>query len=118
MLPLLALEMEFRGRDSWGATDGRSVTRCLGRITDGWYNEFIDPAGWGGWDRAIFHTRGASTGVVTIPNSHPYTFTHTLPDGAVRRVVGIHNGIISNHEALNNKYSRTHEVDSMHIYQH
>lgn len=118
MLPLLALEMEFRGRDSWGATDGTSTYHSLGYITDGWYDAHLAPDGPSGWDRVIYHTRGASTGAVTLQNAHPYTFTHTTPDGVERRVVGIHNGIISNHEALLKKYSRTSEVDSMHIYQH
>ena len=32
--------------------------------------------------------------------------------------MGIHNGCITNHEALNIKYERKFEVDSMHIFAH
>jgi hypothetical protein len=73
-----------------------------------------------GWDRAIFHTRAASTGGVTLDNQHPFVF-HAGEPGTPeweRTVCGIHNGIISNHLEMNQKYSRGFEVDSMHIYKH
>src|SRR5581483_10209660 len=112
MTPFLAWEMESRGKDSWGATDGQNLVKIVGAITDSFY-EWEDHIG--SWDRGIFHTRGASTGDVTRDNAHPF---EGVSDDGTRRVVGIHNGIVSNHEELNTKYSRKCEVDSMHIFHH
>ena len=58
------------------------------------------------------HTRYATTGKVKESNSHPF---------AVRRtdlVIGMHNGIISNHAYLNRQYQRNCRVDSQHIFEH
>ena len=55
------------------------------------------------------HHRKATTGAITIPNAHPFD---------IGNVVGAHNGMITNHEELNRKYDRKHEVDSMHIFSH
>lgn len=108
MTPHLLWEIESRGKDSWGATDGTNTVKSIGAVTESWHRYESEVLG---WSRAIFHTRGASTGSVTIPNQHPFTFEHDD-----RKIVGIHNGIISNHFALNNKYSRSFDVDSMHIF--
>lgn len=103
MLPWLAKEMEGRGKDSWGGTNGFDEIKKIGRIRDSW--EFPR------WQQAIYHTRNASTGEVSIPNQHPFKFA--APDGYV---IGVHNGIVSNHEALNRKHSRDFAVDSMHLF--
>lgn len=116
MLPFLAWEIESRGRDSWGATDGTSISKHLGPITHTFWDNMEEILS---WDRCILHTRAASCGAVTIPNAHPYSFQHDDVEGnMIRRVVGIHNGIVVNHIALDNKYNRDFEVDSMHIYAH
>lgn len=116
MLPFLAWDIESRGHDSWGATNGRDTEKALGPITSTLYDhlDYILE-----WDRVILHTRAASTGEVTLANQHP--FHNVVKDGdgtIIREVMGIHNGIVANHFALNTQYSRTNEVDSMHIYQH
>lgn len=108
MSPWLAYEMESRGRDSWGCTNGREHIRHLGPVSKTW-NESM-PA-WIDWPYGIFHTRAASTGAVTIDNQHPFIIDR---DGV--RIVGIHNGIVSNYDALNKKYSRTFDCDSPHIF--
>jgi hypothetical protein len=128
MAPYMAWEMESRGDDSWGGTDGtpENTLRIVGPITDALYDHFGTISS---WDRAIFHTRGASTGAVTAPNQHPFRFVMGGPEHSfgkpdedpgpwVRTINGIHNGIVSSHEYLNKKYSRNFEVDSMHIYAH
>lgn len=112
MIPHLLWDIESRGNDSWGATDGTHTIKVIGPVTSS-YLEHEDEIL--GWDRAIFHTRAASTGSVSIPNQHPYRFEHATPEGN-RVVVGIHNGIISNHLTLNHKYHRNFDVDSMHIF--
>jgi asparagine synthetase B (glutamine-hydrolysing) len=106
MMPFLAWAMEDRGKDSWGATDGREVVKKLGAITDSW--ELPE------WERGIFHTRARSVGAATVENAHPFEFESE----AVGRVIGIHNGSIGNHDELNRKLGRNFAVDSMHIFAH
>lgn len=101
--PMLALEIEPRGRDSWGATDGTYIHKDVGEISES-FRYFPE------WERVIYHTRQASTGSVTLANSHPFEFTGT------KKIVGVHNGAISNHDALNTKYDRKCTVDSQHIF--
>jgi hypothetical protein len=110
MLPYLLWEIESRGHDSWGATDGDREVKALGPVTDSFHRHANEIAS---WDRAIFHTRASSTGSVSIPNQHP--FTCVAED---RKVVGIHNGIIGNHSMMNAKYHRSFDVDSQHIFAH
>lgn len=108
MLPILAWEMESRGRDAWGATNGDEIVKNLGPITESWQVPEH-------WQEGIFHTRSASTGSgKEVNNAHPFEFQTT--DG--KRLIGIHNGIIRNHKELNDKYQRAFEVDSMHIFAH
>lgn len=117
MLPHLLWEMESRGKDSWGATNGFDVVKHIGPVT---YSFEESRAEIETWDRAIFHTRGASTGDITVENQHPFTFSNA-PEGSPewrRTVIGIHNGIVANHNTLNDKYSRNFTCDSMHIYKH
>jgi hypothetical protein len=104
--PFLAYEMEDRGTDSWGATDGYEVIRHLDAIG----GQFYVPDH---WTRGIFHTRAASVGEVTVENSHPFTMPN---EDNTRHLLGIHNGCVSNYRELNTKYSRSFPVDSMHIF--
>ena len=115
MIPYLCWEIESRGHDSWGATDGHREVKELGPVTTTLHRHLDEI---GTWDRAIFHTRAGSTGSVTLPNQHPFRFTEGVGDAWRRTIVGIHNGIISNHFDLNRKYERSFDVDSMHIYAH
>lgn len=108
MAPILALAMEDRGRDSWGATNGTEVIKHLGPIHRTWSQE-VDA--WAGWEQGIFHTRAASTGAVSIPNQHPFIVEK---DG--QAIIGIHNGIVTNHEILNKKHNRNFDCDSPHIF--
>jgi Glutamine amidotransferase domain len=107
ILPILGWEMVERGRDAWGATNGQEVLKFAGTLLDSWYLP--------NWEQGIFHTRGASQGSPKKwENAHPFEFL--WPDG--KSVIGIHNGVISNHEELNKKYNRSFEVDSMHLWAH
>src|ERR1700734_3632924 len=128
MMPYLLWSIEDRGRDSWGATDGTDCVKVLGPVTSSFERHADHVLG---WDRAIFHTRAASTGEVTVENQHPFRFVRggtidpegniidTPEDPWLKTVVGIHNGIVSNHLELKNKYSRHNfDVDSMHIFRH
>jgi hypothetical protein len=106
ILPILGWEMESRGKDSWGASDGDEIIRHIGPITDSY--ELPED-----WERGIFHTRSASHGSPKdIENCHPFNFQKG--DGSW--VIGIHNGIVTNHQALNTKYQRDFKVDSKHIF--
>jgi predicted glutamine amidotransferase len=109
MAPFLALEMEGRGRDSWGATNGAEIIKHLGPIHKTWAESVPK---WSIWSTGIFHTRAASTGAVSIKNQHPFI---TTKDTKV--IIGIHNGVILNYDALNKKYNRTYECDSPHIFE-
>ena len=110
MIGYMAWEMEERGQDSWGATDGRTAVRRVGPVTATFWEEADTILG---WDRCILHTRGASYGEPTEANAHPFHWA-----GPGGEVLGIHNGIVSNHLQLDTKYGRTCAVDSMHIFAH
>lgn len=115
MTPLLAWEMELRGKDSWAASSGSKTIKSLGPITESFYDHEDEIAE---LPRMMVHTRGASVGVVSLQNQHPFEFRCEQNGTWVRTAIGIHNGCIVNHEALNVKYSRSHPVDSMHVYDH
>jgi len=108
MLPFLAWEMENRGDDSWGVTDGTldHIVKKIGPITQ----SFEVP----NWHSLLYHTRKASCGAKTIPNQHPFTFEQ--PEAPGTYIIGVHNGCLVNHEQLNKKHNRNFEVDSMHIF--
>lgn len=108
MLPHLAWEMENRGKDSWGCSNGVDEVKYIGPITDTWNNSIEK---WNEWSWFIAHTRSASTGGITVENQHPFTIEYNG-----KRLVGIHNGIVANHESLNKKHKREYECDSPHIF--
>lgn len=60
-------------------------------------------------DMVLVHTRQGTHGKICVENCHPF---------AVGDVLGVHNGVIFNHEAMNKKYERTFDVDSQHIFAH
>jgi hypothetical protein len=110
MLPIIGLEMESRGRDAWGASDGNEVIRHVGPLHETWYEDYDH---FHEWKAGIFHTRGASTGSPKeLENAHPFTYEKS--DGT--KVIGIHNGVVSNHKELDSKYGRNFSVDSMHLW--
>lgn len=106
LMPWLALGMQSRGKDSWGGTDGVDVIKHLGKIEDSW--ELPK------WKRGIFHTRSGTSGAVSLENQHPFKYSRA--DGSY--VIGVHNGVITNHHALDSKHGRSLAVDSMHVYAH
>lgn len=107
MTPLLAAYMNERGQDSWGMSDGEFIYKDVGSIMDGWAD--LD------FDGPIYHTRAASVGAVSKRNAHP--FEVAKPDGG--KIIGVHNGHISNWQELKHKYDRKDlEVDSEHIFRH
>jgi hypothetical protein len=110
MANILAWEIDQRGRDSWGATDGKECVRFLGEVWEGWNGGDAIPAH---WEKLILHTRAASNRqTVTAELTHPYEFA--TPTG--HNLIGVHNGVLSNHKELNEKHSRTFEIDSMHLF--
>lgn len=112
MLPHLALAMEERGGDAWGASDGHAIIKHVGGISKTWYSENECMSH---WDAGIFHTRGASVGRGDkVENAHP--FRAEGENGKV--VIGIHNGGCVNWQELNTKYSRQCQVDSEHLWLH
>lgn len=104
LLTVLAFGNEKRGDDSWGFWDGNNseLVKGLGGIGKAIHQMFSVKHGFG-------HTRKATCGAKTVQNAHPFS---------IGNIVGAHNGMIMNHDELNNKYSRNHEVDSMHLFSH
>lgn len=107
IMEYLAYEMEDRGKDSWGITNGTQVLKRMGYITA----TFEVPTD---WKQMIGHCRASSVGKVNIQNQHPFEFVTNK--GTL--LVGIHNGTLANHSELNKKYNRDFDVDTRHLYAH
>ena len=101
---VLSVKMDLRGGDSWGLSRSGELIRGMGLIAEGITARSLSKT-----RTLAVHTRKATTGTVTLDNAHPF---------AMGDVVGAHNGIIINHNALNVKYNRTCNVDSQHILLH
>jgi predicted glutamine amidotransferase len=111
-ISILALEMEDRGHDSWGMFYGTpNESLAVHRVAQSVRKSFdlpeVLPLA------MALHTRHATTGNVKAGNAHPFTVK-----GTQGTVVGMHNGIISNHRELGAKYGRSYRVDSEHIFAH
>lgn len=104
IIPFLAWEMQRRGDDSWGASDGNEVIREMGAIR----KSFYIPTNWVG-NPVIVHTRRASQGKVNLKNAHPLH---------IKNIIGIHNGTLINHTELNRIHQRNYDVDTAHIFHH
>ena len=114
---LLCYEMQDRGEDSFGFTDGSRVWRWDKTFTSVWQDTKSILESLLGQDVSIIaHTRAASVGAVSVDNSHPFRVID--PEDSTRTVIGVHNGGISNYAALNTQYNRAFEVDSQHIFAH
>jgi hypothetical protein len=100
---VLGIAIENRGRQSWGWTDGKQIVKSTGCWTNNFNDSFF------GYPKVAMHTRHATTGGVTDENAHPYD---------IGGIIGMHNGIVHNHEELNKKYDRKCAVDSQHIFHH
>lgn len=110
MLPFLGIAMQTRGRDAWGASNGDEILKFVGELTDTWGEASLQVEN---WKAGIFHTRGASHGSAKVlANAHPFEYRRADGD----RIIGIHNGVISNHNELDRKYQRHCAVDSMHLW--
>lgn len=112
---VLAKEMEYRGRDSWGGVifpNNKAVKKearifkGVGPVTRKASN-FFKVAAYA--QTLLGHTRAATVGKVSVENSHPFL---------IGNVLGVHNGGIGNYADLNKKYSREFEVDSQQIFAH
>ena len=86
-LRVLELRIQYRGKDSWGFTNGHRVVKKVGDI--GTTNGFGVPKWVREGDGLLVHTRGASAGNVTTANSHPF-----LVKGPQKTVLGVHNGCL------------------------
>lgn len=104
-IAIMAKHMDERGGHSWGCMDGTQTIHGLGSINLGLTLTNKMPM------QFALHTRYGTTGARVVENSHPFTL-----QGSKGEVVGMHNGIISNHYELNRDYKRNLAVDSQHIF--
>lgn len=102
-LVLLGMHMQDRGRQAWGWTDGTQIVKATGSFQSRWNASFY------GFPKAAIHTRYGTTGANTEENAHPWK---------IGGLIGMHNGVVHNHDELNKKYDRKCTVDSQHIFHH
>jgi hypothetical protein len=110
LLGVLAVYMNNRGEQSFGWTDGEQINKRVGSILDHWQHPDILPTA-----PLLVHTRAASVGAVSQANAHPFEWLGQDD----HRVIGAHNGHVSNWHVLKQKYSATRhaaEVDSQQIF--
>jgi glucosamine 6-phosphate synthetase-like amidotransferase/phosphosugar isomerase protein len=104
-LKILALYNESRGGDATGVySDRRGIIKNImpvERFISVYNNKFSA--------NSLFlgHTRFRTHGANSIANAHPYRYDN---------VVGIHNGVLENHDEIALKYNADIEVDSQCIF--
>lgn len=97
-ITILGVLMDNRGGHSWGWTDGESVVKAVGEFQDG-FNPSMHNV-----QSAIVHTRYGTTGdVKNKDNAHPFL---------IKGILGVHNGMIYNHEEMAKKHGIEYKVDS------
>lgn len=101
---VLCAENDHRGGHSWGMALNGRVHKGLGCIAQG-----VNPQRLARSHYLMAHTRYATTGEITADNAHPFI---------MNGLIGAHNGIVSNHQALNARYQRRCTVDSQHLFWH
>ena len=112
MTPYLCIGISSRGADSWGISNGEQEVKELGPILKTWtYPDWLNIKE-SGDKPIIIHTRNSSVGIVSKENQHPFTIV--TPEG--RKVVGIHNGAISNYLTLREDWKTFYAVDSAYIF--
>lgn len=99
----MGLHMQTRGRKSWGWTNGEEIVKSLGELETGWNYSLA------GFPKAALHTRHPTTGSLCEENSHPFK---------IGNIIGMHNGMVHNHDELQKKYERNCQVDSEQIFHH
>lgn len=104
----LAIYNEERGKASWGLSNGAEVWKDVGPI-----GRSLHHIPWKDNGILIGHTRAATVGSVCKENAHPFLF-----NGPAGRVIGAHNGSVSNWKEMDEKYKEKLDVDSMHIFNH
>ena len=86
-------DLEYRGYDSWGVAvktkNGIFHKKGLGKVSGVSPDDFKTVKG----TTAVGHTRWATHGGVSIPNTHPHFNTD-------KTLAVVHNGIIDNYQAL------------------
>lgn len=110
----LATEMDSRGKDSWG---------CLRLKPDNKFTVYKQ-LGLAGRASSVYqfceenfllaHTRFGTVGAKDDKNNaHPFIY-RSKKNG--HRIIGVHNGSVSNHSQLDSKYGVRFNVDSEHIF--
>ena len=98
----LSKAMDKRGGQAWGVWSKKLIHRGLGPAAP--HAELFQ-----GLDSMFGHSRWATHGTNNLENTHPFI------GGGISLS---HNGVISNHGALNKEFNRKHVVDSQHILSH
>jgi hypothetical protein len=106
LMAVLAAYNDERGGQSWGICE---ISGDKPHIVKGFNCISEQALRLAKQDKYFAHTRFATHGKITLDNAHPFT---------IGDIVGAHNGVLSNHESLNEKHNRDFAVDSMHLFAH